>query len=121
PDTLYAGVSEAGIFISNDKGKNWAELQGLSHHASREEWMPGAGGLCCHTILWDKDDPNRLWAAISAVGVFRSDDGGVSWTPRNDGLTIVVEGKEHKNVGSCVHAIAQDPVNPQRLFQQNHK
>ncbi|MBI2423921.1 MAG: exo-alpha-sialidase [Candidatus Hydrogenedentes bacterium] len=121
PETLYAGVAEAGIFVSHDRGKNWAELPGLSHHGTREEWMPGFGGLCCHTILWDKDNPKRLWAAISAVGVFRSDDGGSTWKEKNDGLEIIIEGQKHKCVGSCVHSMVQDPADPNRLFQQNHR
>ena len=49
---------------------------GLSEHSTRDEWGPGNGGLCLHTILVDPTNPQRMWIGISAVGVFRTDDGG---------------------------------------------
>ena len=119
PDTLYAGVAEAGLFVSRDKGGSWEELS-LNNHPTREEWSPGAGGLCCHTIIFHPSDPNRMWVAISAVGVFRTDDGGKTWNVKNVNLPIAIEGKQHKEVGSCVHRMVIDPTNPNRLYQQNH-
>jgi len=121
PDTLYAGVDEAGLFVSRDGGEHWEELSGLSGHPSRAEWHPGAGGLCCHSILLDPNDLNRMWVGISAVGVFRSEDGGKSWETSNDGLPIAIEGKTKKDIGTCVHHMVLDPQNPDRLFQQNHQ
>ncbi len=121
PDKFYAGVADAGIFVSRDGGENWRELKGLSEHPTREEWSPGLGGLCCHTILQHPTNKKRIWAAISAVGVFRSDDAGETWQVKNDGLTIVIEGQKHKNVGSCVHRLVLDAQNPDCLYQQNHK
>ncbi len=121
PDRLYAGVDEGGLFVSNDKGKSWQELTGLSGHETRSEWMPGAGGLCCHSILIDSENPERLWTGISAVGVFCSEDGGASWTPKNSGIEQVIKGEVHKNIGFCVHSMVSDPNNPNKLYQQNHK
>ena len=48
--------------------------------------MPGAGGLCLHTIVLDPRDRNRMYVAISAAGVYRSDDGGKSWVSIEAGL-----------------------------------
>lgn len=121
PDTVYAGVAEAGLFVSHDRGVNWEEMTGVSQHLSREEWIGGLGGLCCHTIIPHPDKPQRLWVAISAVGVLRSDDGGETFHVKNDGLIKVIEGKTHKDIGSCVHRMVIDPQNPDRLFQQNHR
>ena len=121
PETLYAGVADAGLFVSRDNGQNWQELEDIAQHKTRSEWIGGLGGLCCHSILLHPQNPNRMWVAISAVGVMRSDDGGKSFNIANDGLEIVVEAKEHKNVGSCVHRLVLDPKNPDRLFQQNHR
>jgi photosystem II stability/assembly factor-like uncharacterized protein len=83
--------------------------------------MGGAGGLCLHSILLHKDKPERIWVGISAVGVLRSDDGGQTFQPRNAGMPIVIEGKEFKDIGSCVHAMVQAPRQPDHLFQQNHQ
>lgn len=121
PETLYAGTDDAGLFVSRDRGAHWDELTGISRHETREEWMGGAGGLCLHSILLDQDRPERMWVGISAVGVLRSEDGGKTFQPCNEGLPIVIEGKEHKNIGSCVHSMVQDPANPNRLYQQNHQ
>lgn len=121
PDTLYAGTDDAGLFVSRDGGVHWEELTAISEHPTRAEWMGGAGGMCLHSILLDKDNPNRIWVGISAVGVLRSDDGGASFQPCNEGMPIIIEGEKHKCIGSCVHALVQDPAEPGRIYQQNHQ
>lgn len=121
PEVFYAGVAQAGLFVSRDHGENWENLAGLSNHLTREEWKPGLGGLCCHSILPGHGGKGRIYAGISAVGVFRSDDNGETWEVKNDGLEIVIEGQKHKNIGSCVHCMIADPTRPDRLYQQNHR
>src|SRR4029434_1629962 len=32
PDTVYAGVEDAALFLSTDGGQNWEELPGLREH-----------------------------------------------------------------------------------------
>src|SRR5438270_10645794 len=39
-------------------------------------WQPGAGGMCLHTIVLDPKGSGRILIAISAAGVFRTDDAG---------------------------------------------
>ncbi len=73
PNTLYAGLDEAGIFVTHDRGENWSEIRSLSDQPNRKSWCPGAGGLCLHTIVIDPKNPKRMWVGISAVGVFRTD------------------------------------------------
>src|SRR5262245_6418107 len=46
PDTVYAGIQDAGLFRSTDGGATWQELSGLRAHDSAADWQPGAGGLC---------------------------------------------------------------------------
>ncbi len=116
----YVGVAHAGLFRSGDDGETWQPVEGLNEHPSRPAWQPGAGGLCAHAVLVDPRDPRRVWVGISAVGVFRSDDGGATWTPKNLGLPIVIEDPAHKDVGTCVHALQHDPADPDTLWQQNH-
>src|SRR6478735_283734 len=76
PDTVYAGVEDAAMFRTTDGGKSWHELSGLRGHGSGSKWQPGAGGMGLHTILINPADPERMFIAISAAGVFRSDDAG---------------------------------------------
>src|SRR5688572_3515740 len=83
PDTVFAGVEDAGLFRSTDGGQSWEELEALRTHPSGPSWQPGAGGLCLHTILIDPANTDRMYIAISAAGAFRTDDGGKSWQPIN--------------------------------------
>ena len=120
PDTVYAGVEDAALFRSEDGGKSWQELPGLRTHESGPFWQPGAGGLCLHTILIDPTDPERMFIAISAAGVFRTDDGGGTWQPANRGLKSEGIPEPEAEVGHCVHRIAMHPSRPDVLFMQKH-
>lgn len=120
PETVYAGVDEAGLFVSHDRGESWSEVDSLTGHPTRPDWFPGAGGMCLHTILIHPDNPQRMWVAISAVGVFRSDDGGKSWDVANEGLLEAHTGEPAQSIGSCVHKVVLDPANPDTLYMQEH-
>src|ERR687892_530307 len=104
PDTVYAGVEDAALFRSTDGGRTWEELSGLRGHETGEQWQPGAGGLCLHTVLIHPDDPARMVVAISAAGAFRSDDGGESWhevsgnLPSDFGFPIAIHAHEPDTV-----------------------
>ena len=95
----FAGVHDAGLFRSRDQGASWEPVPGLNDHATRASWFPGAGGLCAHSILLDPRDARRMWVGISAVGVFRSEDGGDTWTPRNEGVPVTIEDEKLKDIG----------------------
>lgn len=120
PDTVFAGVEDAALFRSGDGGHSWQELSGLRGHPTGEQWQPGAGGLCLHTILLDPTDPRRMVVAISAAGSFRSDDDGKTWRPINRGLRSPGLPDEDSEVGHCVHKVAAHPSRPEVLFMQKH-
>jgi photosystem II stability/assembly factor-like uncharacterized protein len=120
PDTIYAGVEDAALFRSVDGGGSWHELSGLRDGGSGPHWAPGAGGMCLHTIVQDPRDPDRIFVAISAAGVFRTDDGGKTWKPVTKGLRSGEIPSETAEVGHCVHRIAMHPERPDVLFMQKH-
>ena len=120
PDTCYAGVEDAALFRTTDGGASWQELPALRGHESGPDWSPGAGGMCLHTIVIDPNDPDRIFCAISAAGAFRSDDGGQSWKPINQGLVSDFIPNPTAEVGHCVHRIAIHPSNPDTLYMQKH-
>jgi photosystem II stability/assembly factor-like uncharacterized protein len=120
PDTVYAGAEDAALFRTTDGGQTWQEMAGLRTHPSAPGWQPGAGGLCLHTLIFDSANPGRIFGAISAAGVFRSDDGGASWRPANHGLHSQQIPDPDAEVGHCVHRIAMHPARPEVLFMQKH-
>jgi photosystem II stability/assembly factor-like uncharacterized protein len=120
PDTAYAGVEDAALFRTTDGGQNWHELPGLRGHGSGPQWSPGAGGLGLHTIVLDPTNARRMFIAISAAGAFRTDDGGTSWRPINNGLRSEQIPNPTAEVGHCVHRIAMHPSQPNVLFMQKH-
>jgi len=120
PDTVYAGVEDAALFRSTDGGQTWQELPGL-RDAKGHLWQPGAGGMCLHTIVLDPTHPERMFIAISAAGVFRTDDAGKTWRAMNRGLQSRYELPDpDAEVGHCVHGIAMHPSRPNVLFMQKH-
>jgi photosystem II stability/assembly factor-like uncharacterized protein len=112
------------MFRSGDAGMTWSEVTGISEHPTRGGWGPGAGGLIVHSIVLDPGRPNRMWIAISAAGVFRSDDGGRTWQARNNNLKNILtkyddKAEKYPPVGQCVHHLVYS-AKPNRLYAQTH-
>ena len=120
PETVYAGVEDAALFRSIDGAASWQEVRGLREQDSGSQWQPGAGGMCLHTIMLDPQDADRIVVAISAAGVFRTEDGGTSWHPINKGLLSNGIPSPAAEVGHCVHKLAMHPSRPETLFMQKH-
>ena len=68
-----------GMFVSHDGGASW-----------KRETFPGAGSYRCHAILFDHTTRDSVFATISARGsqngIWKSTDGGVTWTHLTNGL-----------------------------------
>jgi len=120
PDVLYCGVEPAALFESRDAGETWSLVRGLFDHPHRPRWMPGNGGLALHTIVLDPSDNQRMYIAISSGGVYRTNDGGQTWTAQNRGIRAMFLPNKNPEFGQCIHKIAMHPAHPERLFLQNH-
>jgi photosystem II stability/assembly factor-like uncharacterized protein len=119
---LYAGGDPGVLFESRDGGETWQLNQGFWEQPTRPEWNPGAGGMCLHSIATWPGDPSRLALAISAVGVWLSDDGGQTWRNGNRGLypRYMPEEAREDTITLCVHNLHRAPTRPERLFMQFH-
>jgi serine/threonine protein kinase len=120
PNVLYCGVEPAALFETRDAGESWSLVRGLFDHPHRPRWMPGNGGLALHTVVLDPADNQRIYVAISAGGVYRTSDGGRSWTPQNQGIRAVTMPDRYPEFGQCVHKIVMHPARPERLYLQSH-
>jgi hypothetical protein len=117
PNTLWVGGDPGVLFRSDDGGVTWEVNRGLLEHPTREQWQPGAGGMCCHSIQLTN---GTMFVAISAAGAFRSEDGGETWTPINKEVAADFMPETYPEVGQCVHKLLAHPQRPDRLWQQNH-
>jgi hypothetical protein len=124
-DALFAGTKPANLLKSTDFGATFTRVDGLTDHPSRPDWHGGAAGLVLHTIVRDPDVPKHMWVAISAAGVFATEDGGATWERRN--RMSNTEAHVHHDhpaaprggeTGHCVHNMVR--AKDGRLYQQNH-
>ncbi|MGH7554170.1 MAG: WD40/YVTN/BNR-like repeat-containing protein [Longimicrobiales bacterium] len=120
PDVAFAGIEPAGLFESDDRGGSWRAVEALNNHPTRTTWQPAGGGLALHSILVDPSDARRFYCAISAGGVYRSDDAGASWQPLNRGVRADFLPERYPLTGQCVHKLLLHPRRLSRLYQQNH-
>jgi photosystem II stability/assembly factor-like uncharacterized protein len=120
--TIYAGGDPGVLFESRDGGATFELNRALWEHPTRPKWQPGGGGLCLHTIETWPGDPDRLAIAISAAGVWLTDDGGQSWRKGNGGLRprYLPEDTPEDEIGLCVHRLRRHPRRPERIFMQFH-
>ena len=117
---LWLGAAPGVLFRTDDGGDSWQAVDGIVRHETRDRWNPGAGGMCCHSIALDPDEPQRMYVGISAAGVFRSDDGGETFAPANRGTAADFLPDPFPDLGQCVHKVLVHPSRPERLWQQNH-
>jgi hypothetical protein len=113
------------LFRSWDGGQTWEEVLSLTTHPTREKWFPSAGGLILHSIVLNPTNGDLMWTAISAAGVFGTDDGGESWLPMNDSLRNVMpkyvsEPEMYPETGQCVHHLVHAAGREPRLYAQTH-
>jgi hypothetical protein len=118
PGVVWAGGDPGVLFRSADWGQSWEQVDSLTLHTTRSQWMPGAGGMCLHSIQCLGG--GRILAAISAAGAFKSLDSGATWEPFNQGVRADFRPDKYPEVGQCVHKLKAHPQNRELLFQQNH-
>ena len=119
---VYAGADPGTLLVSRDGGATFELNRGLWEQPSRPQWQPGAGGLCLHSISTWPGDPERLAIAISAAGVWLTDDGGATWRSGNEGLVAPYLPDETPDdvIALCVHRIHRAATRPERMFMQFH-
>jgi photosystem II stability/assembly factor-like uncharacterized protein len=119
---LYAGGDPGVLFESADGGESWQLNEALWEHRKAESWQPGGGGLCLHSIAPWPGDPDRLAVAVSAAGVWLTEDHGRSWRRGNKGILAryLPEDAPEQATQLCVHHMERAAERPERMFMQFH-
>ncbi|MFV2073177.1 MAG: WD40/YVTN/BNR-like repeat-containing protein [Thermoanaerobaculales bacterium] len=106
PEVLYAGTDFHGVWKSTDGGTSWSLASvGLDQ------------GLVAFNLAIDPQNPETVFCGLAGgtaftVGnVFRSDNGGATWTAANGGM--IMGGGDYSN---GVLSLALDPDSPQTLY-----
>lgn len=119
---LWAGVAPAALFRSADDGRTWELVRSLWDEPTRPEWEGGLGGLCLHSICTWPGEPDRLAVAVSAAGVWITEDGAATWQRGGRGLVAryLPEEAREGTLMLCVHKMERAPTRPERLYCQFH-
>jgi photosystem II stability/assembly factor-like uncharacterized protein len=120
PDVVYVGTEPSALFRSEDGGNTFAIVRALWDHPHREKWGAGFGGQAIHTVLPHPRDPAAILVAMSTGGVYRTFDAGAHWAPSNTGIKAYFMPDPWPEFGQCVHKVARDAGEPDRLYAQNH-
>jgi len=113
---LYAGIDPAGLFASDDEGGSWQPVDGLNEHPTNRFWEPSKGIFAVHSVCIDPADAQNMFAAVSAGGVYRSTDGGLSWHAANQGVRAENIPRDNPEAGHNVHRLILHPDG--RLYRQ---
>lgn len=120
PERVYVGTEPSALFVSDDGGVSYQLVRALWDHPHRPEWGPGYGGQAIHTVLPHPVETATTLVAMSAGGVYRTIDGGSSWRASNTGIKAYFYPDPWPEFGQCVHKVARDPGDPERLYAQSH-
>ncbi|MFO0572246.1 MAG: hypothetical protein U0263_41875 [Polyangiaceae bacterium] len=110
------------IFRSTDFGKTWKEARRPPAFAKARD---GEKGRSVDHTFWltpcHANEPNAWYAGTSPQGIFRSDDGGVTWAPmpiNSDPQYRAWMGSEKDGTpdGPKLHSIIVDPRDPKHLY-----
>ena len=85
PDTVLAGVEDAALFRSTDGGQTWSELPGCARTGPARMAAGRGRDVPAHDHRRPQrpqPDPRRH---LARPGVFRTDDGGATWAPDEQG------------------------------------
>lgn len=120
PGSVWAGCEPISVFHSGDGGEHFELNRGLWDHPHRGQWGAGFGGAAVHSIVPHPENDAIVHAAMSTGGVYRTDDAGSTWAPKNKGIKVTFDPDPYPEFGQCVHRIVGDAGDPARLYAQNH-
>ena len=123
PGVLWAGTLPGGLFKSHDRGDSWVLVEALWNAPQRAEWFGGGYDVPgIHSICVDPRASDHVLVAVSCGGVWRTEDGGASWTMSATGMRadyMPPELNENEAVQDP-HRIVRSLADPDVLWCQHH-
>jgi photosystem II stability/assembly factor-like uncharacterized protein len=120
---VWCGTAPGGLFHSTDNGATWNLVEGLWNHPERLRWF-GGGTVdpALHSIIVDPRDHNQVAVAVSCGGVWRTQDGGKTWTIGSCGMIADYMPPDVKEdpVAQDPHLVVQSPSSPEKFWCQHH-
>ena len=105
PDVLWV-AADGGLQVSRDRGASWS-----GNLLDWVDWQSeSGGGEYTIGVALRPDDPRIMLAATSEKGLFRSTDGGVTWSESNSGLAT-----------SMLHRLAFAASDPAVVYLSTHE
>jgi photosystem II stability/assembly factor-like uncharacterized protein len=86
PDRLFA-ATEAGAFMSPDRGRSWTLLP------------VGPAGTGVRVLAVDPWSPRLIYAGTEAQGLYKSTDGGGTWSAINSSQELLLSGADVYDIG----------------------
>ena len=122
PDVVWAGTEPLGAVARPPTAAAAFELvRGLWDHPHRPQWEAGFGGQAVHTVLPHPRRPGPdAGRHVHRRGLPHRRTAAASWAPGNTGIRAYFMPDEWPEFGQCVHKVARDAGNPERLYAQNH-
>lgn len=105
---LYGPNKERGVYRSTDGGKNWENILFVDEGTGAVELsMDAQNPLVLYAAMWEHHrKPNMVISGGEGSGLYKSTDGGDSWTELTEGLP--------KEKGKM--AIAVSPANSDKVY-----
>jgi photosystem II stability/assembly factor-like uncharacterized protein len=104
PEVILVGTCPSRLFRSGDGGRTWCEADVRMRADCPRIIHTRVTALCGHP-----GDARTVWAGVEIDGVYRSRDGGLSWTAVGDGLS-----------SQDIHALAFVPASGRLLATTNN-
>ena len=111
------------VMRSRDRGRSWTEA---GHPPQFPKAADGAAARSVEHVFWltpgHASEPGVWYAGTSPQGLFRSEDGGVTWqgvagfNEHPMYFTWTGSGQDGTPDGPAAHSILVDPRDPRRLF-----
>ncbi len=123
PNKWWCGTIPGGLFSSNDAGESWTFNRTLWDDPHRQKWFGGGFDFPgVHSVCVDPRNSKHVLVGVSCGGVWRTTDGGETWTCDGQGMRAeyMPEDRAFEPFIQDPHLLTRCPSDPDCLWVQHH-